>query len=123
MDCRTAGLALTKTACLVSNQMLVKLTEHFFNLLIQLGQVGRITKFVKKNSVSFNFRNLEPDFIGINQRLKQFLYNKTAMINFRFVHKPGKAAYIRNEKQPFIFHFYFKVINCVRYAIIYAYQF
>ena len=103
--------------------MLVKLTEHFFNLLIQLGQVGRIAKFVKKNSVSFNFRNLEPDLIGINQGLQQFLYDKTAMINFRFVHKPGKATYIRNKKQPFVFHFSFKVINCVSYAIIYAYEF
>ena len=103
--------------------MLVKITKHFFNLLVQLCQVGRIAKFVKKNSISFNFRNLEPDLVGIDQCLQQFLYDKTAMINFRFVHKPGKATYIRNEKQPLVFHFYFKVTNCVSYAIIYAYEF
>nr|AUN35659.1 hypothetical protein [uncultured bacterium] len=33
------------------------------------------------------------------------------MINFSFIYKTGKATYIRNKKQAFVFHFYFKITN------------
>ena len=47
----------------------------------------------------------KPHLVGIDQYFQQFLDDKPAVIDLRFIDKPGKAAYIRNKKQAFVFHF------------------
>jgi hypothetical protein len=68
--------------------MPVKLTEHSFNLFVHLFQVRGCTESVEENGITFNFRNLQPHLVGIDQDLQQFLDDKTAMLEFSLADKP-----------------------------------
>jgi len=39
------------------------------------------------------------------------LDDQPAVTDLCFIDKPGKATYIRNKKQSFVFHFLFKIIT------------
>src|SRR5688500_1166226 len=98
--CRT----LTQSAALIITDLPMKFGEHLFNLLNQFVHPGRITEFIKQDSISFNLRHIQVKLVRINDGLKQFLNDIPAMFNFRLIDKPGETADIRYKYEPCVVH-------------------
>src|SRR5258706_6734398 len=67
---RDTSLALTDFAAIIRYQIFMKFPEHLLHLFIQRFQFLWLTKFVKKNGVSLNFRNFKTDLVGPDQYLQ-----------------------------------------------------
>jgi len=102
-----ACLALAKPGMGIDDKLFVELTEHTLHLFIQHRQIGHIPELVKKYRVPFDLRDLEPNVIGVDQRLQQLLDDQPAVFDICLVDKFCKATYIRNKKQPPVAHFFF----------------
>jgi hypothetical protein len=56
---RYAGFALTDFQMIIGHQVLMKRTKHLFDLCVQSTQCHRLAKFVKKNGIAFDLRDLK----------------------------------------------------------------
>ena len=101
---RITGLAVTVTVVVIRQQMPVELAERLLNLPVHLFQAWHLTESVKENGIAFDFGNLQPHLVGIDQDLQQFLNDKTALFDLRLADKSGEAAYVGNKKQSSILH-------------------